>query len=212
MKWAIRKRLFGPESIHPESHCRASSFIFFHCCRSRARGTRTGPGAMQIRAFTLIEILITMLISGILILAVTEGLTLFFRLHTARAKAIFEAEQECRGFYRTESLITSADSVVVMDGIESPEMIQTLCLHFDRRTVLLQLRDSILLCIDNTFRDTLLHRVSELNTIGLHAWVDSVVIRIDGKYTVAFVPQGMQRTLYQEAIDEIERDYDYDQL
>ena len=56
-----------------------------------------------LRASTLVETLVMMLVAGIVFLAVMDGLTLFTRLQARRTETLLEIGRRRDGYFRVES-------------------------------------------------------------------------------------------------------------
>lgn len=71
------------------------------------------PLFRALRASTLVETLVMMLVAGIVFLTVMDGLTLFSRLQARRMEALTAAGRQREGYYRTVSLISRDRKSVV---------------------------------------------------------------------------------------------------
>ncbi|WP_417171766.1 hypothetical protein [Alistipes putredinis] len=172
-------------------------------------GWRTGRfrGKTFLRGSTLAETLVMMLVSGIVLLAVTEGLVLFFRLQIRQAETLFTAECVREGFYRTEWLVTFADSVT-NDARGFGEDV-SLRVWRNGCATSLRLSDSVLLYTDGGFRDTLLRNVSALRLMENEAGVNSVAIRCGTGLTARFHISATARERHRIKMEEIENGYGY---
>lgn len=164
----------------------------------------------DIRAFTLVETLAAMLVAGILFLAVTEGLTLFFRLQLWQTQALLEAGRRREGYCRTERLIATADSVAA-DASGHSDAKTALWIRHGGKRAWLRLRDSALIYAEDEFRDTLLHGVEALGIVAGAGRADTVEIRLREGFTVRFaiVPSVQER--HRQAVETIEKDYGYEE-
>lgn len=153
-------------------------------CFRKQYGARS-LGNSLLYGSTLVEVLIMMLVSGIVLLVVMDGLLLFFRLQTRQMETLFVSGLSLNGLYRTEQLISSADSVIkehcCLDKKDT-----SLQIWRNGRMSTLQHSDSVLLFRDNIFIDTLLHGVSALNLMRYDIGVDSVSIYFSAGVTVCF--------------------------
>ena len=172
-------------------------------------GWRTGRfrGKTFLRGSTLAETLVMMLVSGIVLLAVTEGLALFFRLQIRQAETLFAAECVREGFYRTEWLVTFADSVT-NDARGFGEDV-SLRVWRNGCATSLRLSDSVLLYTDGGFRDTLLRNVSALRLMENEAGANSVAIRFGTGLTARFHISATARERHRIKMEEIENGYGY---
>lgn len=166
-------------------------------------------GRGNIRAFTLSETLVAMLVTGILLLAVMEGLGLFFRLQMRQTEALLAAGSDREGYYRTERLVAAADSVTDRAGRLSGET--SLRIWRGGRAGVLALGDSVLHYAEGSFRDTLLRGVAALRRTEGLAGADTVEVGFREGFTVRFVcaPSGRER--HDRAVETIENGYGYEE-
>jgi hypothetical protein len=123
----------------------------------------------KLSASTLAEILVVILVTGVVLTAVIEGLGLFGR-HTAGLSArIVESGQIREGYFLLDHLITTADSITHVEG-------RITSWRGGEPRGVLYLRDSMLLNSSAARPDTLLRGVIALNAIpeGIDAPPDSV--------------------------------------
>ena len=156
-----------------------------------------------LRASTLVETLVTMLVSGIVFLAATEGLELIARQQVRRAEALRTATAQREGCGHLAMLLLTADSLV-----EEGDR-----LRIFRAGVLTTLaqQDSMLLCTRGAFVDTLLRRVESLRLAIGEAEADTLEIAIGGR-RLGFPILKSARRSYETAIAEIEKEYGYEAL
>lgn len=144
-----------------------------------------------------------MLVAGIVFLTVMDGMTLFTRLQARRAEALLAAGRRTEGYYRTLSLITTADSVC-------PGAPGRLTLYGGGRQAELSLRDSVLVYRAGAFLDTLSDGVCLLRLEKYAAAPDTVQVGFGAGFTAGF-PVPAPARLYRIALDEIEKGYGYEE-
>lgn len=154
-----------------------------------------------LRASTLVETLVMLLVAGIVFLAATEGLTLLARLTTRRAAALVEAGRQREGCARIGLLLAEADSVAAEGG--------RLQIYRAGAPAALALLDSMLLYDAGLFRDTLLYGVERLRVASHASAADTLEIGTGGR-TLKFPLRASARERYAEAIDRIENQYGYE--
>lgn len=155
----------------------------------------------SLRGTTLVETLVMMLVAGIVFLAVMDGLTLFTRLQTRRAEALLTGGRQRDGYFRLESLVSGADSILTgRDGLE---------VYCGGRLSELSVRDSALVYWAGEFRDTLLSGVTALRLAGDDP--DSLEIGLAAGFTVRFLVEPPPAERYREALDELENGYGYEE-
>lgn len=163
----------------------------------------------QLRASTLVETLVMMLVAGIVFLAAMDSLTLLSRLVTRRTVAIVETERQSEGFARIAHLLATADSLAAEE--ESPAVYGTSPLTIWRGGHPSQLlsRDSAVLFVAGGFRDTLLRRVGRMRFLQYGAAADTVEIKAAG-HTLKFPVPKPARQRYETTIAGIENGYGYE--
>jgi hypothetical protein len=120
----------------------------------------------KLRATTLAETLVVMVVAGIVLLVVTEGFVLF-RNHTAGlAGRITENSRFYDGYYRLEEMAAGADSITGENG-------RAIFWRGGERTELV-LRDSMLIAFYGSISDTLIQGVGRL------AVEDSLMVTVQG--------------------------------
>lgn len=154
-----------------------------------------------LRASTLVETLVTMLVTGIVFLAATEGLELVARLQIRRAEAIRTATDLREGCQRLATLLLTSDSLK-----EEGDR-----LRFFRAgmTSTFALQESMLLFTRGLFVDTLLDGVGHLRLAVGDAEADTLEIAVRGRLLHFPVLKPSQRS-YETAIAEIEKRYGYE--
>lgn len=153
----------------------------------------------ELRASTLVELLVTMIVAGITILAVMDGLNLIARLHTERTRRLHSFGERIEGLYRLDELIEYADSLV-RGEYEVAEIWE------DGRRKGLFSCDSLLICRIENFSDTLLHEIA-----GIRMSADSLFVDISDTLTLSFPMPVAKTTAYNRRIDLIERNFGYEE-
>jgi len=67
----------------------------------------------NIKAFTLVELLVVMIIAGIILLSITEGFNLLQRVISKKHVQIIENMDICDAYYNLENIIQNADSAAI---------------------------------------------------------------------------------------------------
>lgn len=156
-----------------------------------------------LRASTLVETLVTMLVMGIVFLAATEGLELVARQRIHRTEAIRKAMDLREGCQRLATLLLTSDSLTEEGDrlrVFRAGTLTTLARH-----------DSMLLCTRGAFVDTLLHGAERLRIAVCDAAADTLEIGIVGR-ELRFPILRPVRQSYETAIAEIEKEYGYEAL
>lgn len=157
-----------------------------------------------LRASTLVETLVMMLVAGIIFLTVMDGLTLFTRLQTQRADALLTTGRQRDGYYRTLSLIAGADSI----RSHVPGQLE---LYRQNRQSVLSVSDSALFYVSGEFHDTLLTHVGALQLWECAEQPDTVKIQLAAGFVVKIPVLPSERERYCMSIEEIEQNYDYEE-
>lgn len=150
---------------------------------------------------TLVETLVMMLVAGIVFLAVMDGLTLFTRLQARRTEALLTAGRQCDGYFRIESLVAGADSILTGHG--------ELEIYRSGRRTVLSLCDSAVVYHSGDFRDTLLRDVMALGLSGDDP--DTLQIGLTRGFTVRFPVVFPVAEQYRRSLDKIENGYGYEE-
>lgn len=157
--------------------------------------------AQTLRGSTLVETLVMMLVTGIVFLAVMDGLTLFTRLQTRRAEILLTNGRQRDGYFRVESLVTGADSLVA-------EYSEFAIYREGRRSSLSQC-DSVLVYRSGGFQDTLLTGVVGLKLFGIDP--DTLEVLLAVGFRARFPVTLPAREQYRRSVDEIEKSYGYEE-
>lgn len=158
----------------------------------------------RLRASTLMETLVMMLVAGIVFLSAMDGLTLLSRYCLRRMEALQHASAQTTGFTALETLLDGADSVHPTAGM--------LELHKQGHVSTLYLEDSLLLCYRTTGTDTLLRSVGTLalrpggRAIGA---ADTMELYLEGMRLTLPLRRPPQ-TVYRQLRDSLEKPYRYE--
>lgn len=130
---------------------------------------------LYIKAFTMAEVLVAMIIAGIILLCVMDGFGLFIRYAGRLEKEIFKGIEIYTNHYRFDLLIESCDTLYSQsDG--------TILIVQDEKQSALILNDSILTLETNEKKDTIFSDVEALTLkMGVDYTVDTVVVVLVGK-------------------------------
>lgn len=151
------------------------------------------------RASTLVELLVTMIIAGITILAVMDGLNLIARLHTERTRRLRSFGERIEGFYRLDELIEYADSLVRGEYGKAE-------VWKDGSRKELFSCDSLLICRRENFSDTLMRGIA-----GMRMSADSLFVDISDTLALSFpIPIAVSAD-YRSRTDSIEHDFEYEE-
>lgn len=142
-----------------------------------------------------------MLVAGIVFLAVMDGLTLFTRLQARRTEALLTAGRQRDGYFRIESLVAGADSILTGHG--------ELEIYRSGRRTVLSLSDSAVVYHSGDFRDTLLRGVMALGLSGDDP--DTLQIGLTRGFTVRFPVVLPVSEQYRRSLDKIENGYGYEE-
>ncbi len=153
-----------------------------------------------LRASTLVELLVTMLVAGIVLLAAMEGLGIVVRLQQRRAEALRQAAAQREGCERIAALLLEADSLTGPDG--------RLRIHRAEDVWVLERVDSVLLCRHGAFADTLLQGIETLHLDRCDAAADTLEIGVEG-HRLRFPLLPSRRRSYETQIARIENDHGY---
>lgn len=152
----------------------------------------------KLRASTLVETLVTMLVAGIVLASVMEGLTLFFRLQLGQTQSQYEAIRLRVGFDGLRAAVAAADSI----REANPGLVE-IYRHGER--CLLRLSHSSLLLESGQRCDTLLSGVSGLH-LGEYAETDTLTVVFANGFT-AKIPVSDRIRQYEAGLAEIENGY-----
>lgn len=157
---------------------------------------------MKLRASTLVETLVMIVVTGMVFLLVTEGLGMFKRLQ-GRLIAALESDSRIReGVYRLESLAETADSmkragtgvIVYRNGAEA----------------MLRLSDSILTYSQDDFVDTIMTGVERLKHTEYDDGPDTLKVTIrkaERTFTARFGIRQNPQVEYMREINRIENEW-----
>lgn len=159
------------------------------------------PRKPNLPGSTLVETLVTMLVSVLVALSIAEGLTLFTRMQMRCTATLQDNGRRREGLARIRSLTDGADSIRVR--AETPEIFR------QGRLYTLHRLDSAIICRSDSFRDTLLQRVSGLELREYPDAPDTVAITTATGFVV-LLPVRPAAERYEAAIREIEENYGYE--
>lgn len=163
---------------------------------------------MLLRALTLTEVLVVMLIAGILFLSVMEGMWLFRRQTDSIVTRITRNLRFYEGYYRLEDIITSTDSIASIGGD------RILCRKSPSENITLFLCDSVLIANYRNHTDTLFTRVERLQVIKAsgQSRVDTLCLLIregNDPWAIKFPVQPSVTKAPLQQMEEIEQIYGY---
>jgi len=138
----------------------------------------------SLRASTLAELLVVMVISSIILLLLTDGLHLFGRYTQVITNRVVRNAEIWNSYCRLESLVTSADSLLLTPS-GSVEV------YNKGRAGTLSVSDGMLLFLRNDTRDTLFHSVIGMGILSARDGNDSLSITLsinEERLRIAFSP------------------------
>lgn len=165
-------------------------------------------------ASTLVEMLVVIIISGILFIALFDGVDLVKRYTGRLSKTLTSGNSLLDGFQRLDYLFQKSDSIQAKEGI--------FCFYWGgQQQAIVEIRDSLLCCtrteqLDTLFRGVLSTRVIPVK--GNLALVDSLGVYFVYKGKTIYFPFGLVKRFEREsenAIKELEDTYnvdDYDKM
>lgn len=112
---------------------------------------------VRLRAFTMAELLVIMIISGAVFLSVMEGVTMFRKYSLSMAQRIGHNSRFFTAYCRLDDMIINADS------IRSTEEGDCELFYEDKIRYRLSKKDSMLVVYTESFKDTLLINVAGLS-------------------------------------------------
>lgn len=160
----------------------------------------------SLRASTLAETLVMMIVAGIVFLAAMEALTLLGRLAARHTAVIVETRQQSEGIHLLGQLLATADSI---GGGQDTHDDMILLYHAGRQRELV-VRDSSVLLTAGAFCDTLLRGVGGMRLMQYAAEADTVEIGTC-RHTLKFHVRRPARELYETDIMKIENGYGYEE-
>ncbi|MCL2562128.1 MAG: hypothetical protein FWE10_07430 [Rikenellaceae bacterium] len=166
----------------------------------------------RVRAMTLAEVLVMMIVAGVVFLAVMDGFGLLRRHAMKVAGRITENSSFYEGYYRLEELVANADSITRNDS-------GAIFWRGGAQAAGVALIDSMLIARYAAVSDTLMRRVEMLrlaSRVGggnVHGRVDTlaVVVRTGaGNLTVAFPATPPVQVVAAQNIAQREEEYIYE--
>ncbi len=152
----------------------------------------------SLRASTLVELMVTMIVAGITILIVMNGLDLLVSMYSERIRYLRSFGERVENFYRLDELICYADSI-------DCGQYGKVTIWKNNRQADVSVCDSSLICRKYNFCDTLIHKV-----VGLRMSSDSILIDMANKRTLSFPVPVPATTGYMCKIDSIECNFKYE--
>lgn len=153
----------------------------------------------ELRASTLVELLVTMIVAGITILAIMDGINIIAAVHADRVRRLHRYGERIEGFYRLDELLGYADSLACGEyGVAE--------IWKDGRRMELFSCDSLLICRAGDFSDTLLHEIA-----GMRMSADSLFVDISDTLALSFTMPVAKTTVYNRRMDLIERNFGYEE-
>ncbi len=161
----------------------------------------------HLRASTLAELLVVMVVAGIVLVSVLDGLGLFNRVASSMADRIGQSADFRESYHRLEHLVSSADSLTELEG-------RITAWRGGESAAVLYQRDSLLLALFARQTDTLFSGVISLAALPREdrTGLDSIIlqlIRNEGPMRIALpviVPEYIQA---QQTIEQTESGYVY---
>lgn len=155
---------------------------------------------IRISAFTIAEMLVVMIISGILFLCLFNATELAERYMSGLNTKFYSEQQLLDGFYRMDQLFQQSDSIKEIDKM----------FHFyqsDSCCATVGLIDSTLFCNKNIFTDTLFRRVISLEIKETH--LDSLKIKLKHKDKLLIFDFGLRNQEKHEKETQIKESEEY---
>ena len=164
----------------------------------------------DIKAFTLAELLVVMIIAGIIMLSIMEGFALIHRITFDKQSQITENMDIYDAYYRLENVISNADSVATDDN-------GNLVFYNDGNYHSAFYKENSILTVNFAgISDTVLQNISELRLISKELPYISDTVAIDITYrdtaTVCWkftVPVSAEK-IFELTMEEKEKDYIYE--
>jgi prepilin-type N-terminal cleavage/methylation domain-containing protein len=163
----------------------------------------------HIKAFTLTELLVVMIIAGIIMLSIMEGFNLVYRITFNKQTQIVENMDIYDAYYHLENIINNSDSVIA--GYND-----NLTFYTDNGYHSSMYKENNFLIISFAgINDTVLKNISELKLIetGLNYIPDTVAINIAYKDTATaswkFTVPVSGEKIFNQTMDENEKDHIY---
>lgn len=164
-----------------------------------------GFNKAHLKASTLAELLVVMVVTSILLLSVTDGLTLFGRYTRLITEKVTRNGEVWEGYCHLESLVASSDSLALMPSGRI-EVYQA------GVAAELSVGDSVLSFSREGKKDTLLCSVAGIDVSASASGNDSLLVFIaigQRRLRIAFAPHPKPRAVTPELYD-LEEKYRYD--
>ena len=164
-----------------------------------------GLNKVSLRASTLAELLVVMVVTSILLLSVTDGLTLFGRYARLITEKVTQNGEVWEGYCRLESLVTSSDSLLLMPSGQ-------VRVYQDGVAAELSVSDSVLSFSREGVKDTLLRSVTGIDVSASALGNDSLLVFLaigENRLRMAFAPNPKPGATSPELYD-LEEKYQYE--
>lgn len=164
-----------------------------------------GFNKVSLRASTLAELLVVMVVTSILLLSVTDGLTLFGRYARLITEKVTRNGEVWEGYCHLESLVASSDSLLRMPSGQ-------VGVYRDGVAAELSVSDSVLSFSREGVKDTLLRSVASIDVAPSAQGSDSLLVFLavgERRLRMAFAPRPKPGTTSPELYD-LEEKYRYE--
>ena len=158
-----------------------------------------------LRASTLTELLVVMVVTSILLLTVTDGLNLFRRYSQIISNRIAYNSEMWDYYCRLEALVSSADSLQLRPSGD-------VAVYKENDVVSLSVRDSMLFVSDKNVKDTLFRTVAGIDVSTAIDGTGSLVIVLptdEGMVQINFTPFPKPK-ITSDKLKNLEDKYRYD--
>lgn len=164
-----------------------------------------GCNKVSLKASTLAELLVVMVVTSILLLSVTDGLTLFGRYARLITEKVTRNGEVWEGYCRLESLVASSDSL----SLKPSGQVEV---YLDGEAAELSVIDSVLLFSREEERDTVLRSVASIGVSTSAQGSDSLLVFLgigESRLRIAFTPSPKPGVISPELYD-LEEKYRYE--
>lgn len=164
---------------------------------------------VRLRAMTLPEVLVIMIVSAIVFMSVMDGLGLFRRHALTVAEGLTGNIRFYDGYYRLHDIVAASDSITG-DGSRLS------CWRGGAQNVSLAYADSTLTATYGSAADTLLHRVGEVRVYRRDersGALDSLTVVLetsDGRMEIPLAVSIPVQIKARQTITQMEKDYEYE--
>lgn len=163
---------------------------------------------IRLKAQTLMEVLVAMIIGGIIFLSIMDGMILF-RQYAASVTERMESNIGLYdSYYRLETLVSNSDSI--LDTGRSLEIYTE-----GNQRYTLKESDSLILLSQGDFSDTLFIGMSIIPVFNKNnpRWVDALCLMVpseDSVYRFCFATGLLDKMRIKQTIDQLEEEYQYE--